>query len=43
MIPLTSAAIIAAVAFLVPLARRAGHLFVPEPALEILLGAVIGP
>ena len=43
MTPLTSAAIIAAVAFLIPLARRAGRLPLPEPALEIVLGALIGP
>ena len=41
--PLTSAAVIAAIAFLVPLGRRAVRLPLPEPALEIVLGVVIGP
>jgi Kef-type K+ transport system membrane component KefB len=40
---LTSAAVLAAVALLVPLAVRLARLRVPEVAVQIVVGAVIGP
>lgn len=40
---LTSAAVVAAVAFIVPLTLRLTGLRVPEVVVEILLGTVIGP
>ncbi len=38
-----SAAVVAVLAFLVPLALRAVHLRLPEAAAEIVLGVVVGP
>lgn len=40
---LSSAAVLAAVALLVPLALRLTHLRVPEVAVQIVVGAVVGP
>jgi Kef-type K+ transport system membrane component KefB len=40
---LTSAAVLAAVALLVPLVLRLAHLRVPEVAVQIVVGAVVGP